>query len=83
MKPRSYVRGLLAGAVSVLALGCGTGIAQANPDPTEPPMPPTLGQYDTVDGPSLFTNPADRGRPSQKNSDGFGMYCQNLWVRCG
>ncbi|SOX52845.1 hypothetical protein MAAFP003_1513 [Mycobacterium ahvazicum] len=83
MKPRSYARGLLAGVFSLVALGCGTGTAQAAPEPTPPPMPPTLNQLETVDAPSIFTNPADRGRPIQKNWDGFGMYCQNLFVRCG
>jgi hypothetical protein len=81
MKPRSYAGVLLAGAISVVALAGGTGAAYA--DPSTPPMPPTLSQLETADAPSLFTNPADRSRPLQKNWDGFGMYCQNLFVRCG
>ncbi|ORV47985.1 hypothetical protein AWC05_05290 [Mycobacterium florentinum] len=64
-----------------MALGCGTGLAHA--DPSSPPMPPTLNQLEIADAPSLFTNPADRGRPLEKNWDGFGMYCQNIFVRCG
>ena len=84
MKARSCARGLIAGAIGVVVLYSGTGPAQADPaDPTQVPMLPELGQFDTVDGPSLFTNPADRGRPQQKNWDGTGMYCQNLFVRCG
>jgi hypothetical protein len=83
MKARSYARGLVAGAISVAALGFGGGVAQAAPDPTAPPQPPTLNQLETIDAPSIYTNPADRGRPLEKNWDGFGMYCQNLFVRCG
>ncbi|CDO87675.1 hypothetical protein AWC29_27610 [Mycobacterium triplex] len=83
MKIRSYARGLLAGAFSVAALGCGAGIAHAAPDPTVPPIPPSLNQLETVDAPSIFTNPADRGRPLKKNWNGFGMYCENIFVRCG
>jgi hypothetical protein len=84
MKARSYARGLVACALSVIAVGCATGLAQADPaDPSPLPVVPELGPFDTVDGPSVFTNPADRGRPLQKNWDGVGMYCQNLFVRCG
>lgn len=83
MTKRSYARGLVVGAISVVALGCGTGLAQAVPDPPTPPQPPTLNQLETIDAPSIYTNPADRGRPLEKNWDGFGMYCQNIFVRCG
>lgn len=84
MKTRWYARGLLAGAISVVALGFGGGVAQADPaDPPPVPIGPELGNFDTVDGPSIYTNPADRGRPLEKNWDGFGMYCQNIFVRCG
>jgi hypothetical protein len=83
MKTRSYARGLLAGAISVVALVGATGVAQAAPRPTPPPQPPTLNQLETIDAPSIYTNPADRGRPLEKNWDGFGMYCQNIFVRCG
>lgn len=84
MKARSYVRGLVAGAVSVLALWGGTGLAQADDtdfDP-EPPMLPEIGQFNTVDAPSLFTNPANRGIPREKNWDGVGNYCQNIFIKC-
>ena len=83
MTARMYARGLLAGAISILILGGGAAVAHADPDPTPPPMPPTLNQLETVDAPSIFTNPADRGRPLEKNWDGSGMYCQNIFVRCG
>ena len=83
MKTLSYARGLLAGAFSVVALVGATGVAQAAPGPTPPPQPPTLNQLETIDAPSIYTNPADRGRPLEKNWDGFGMYCQNIFVRCG
>jgi hypothetical protein len=84
VKTRSYARGLVVGAFSLLAFVSGTATAHADPAGATPiPVIPELGQFDTVDAPSLFTNPADRGRPLQKNYDGFGMYCQNLFVRCG
>lgn len=84
MKARACARGLVAGAISVVALCSGTGLAQADPDgPTPIPVIPELGQFDTIDAPSIFTNPADRGRPIEKNWDGVGMYCQNIFIRCG
>ncbi|MEM6109924.1 hypothetical protein AAHS21_27395 [Mycobacterium sp. 050272] len=84
MRVRSSARGLVAGAVSVLALWAGTGLARADntdPDP-EPPMLPEVGQFNTVDAPSFFTNPANRGVPREKNWDGVGNYCQNIFIKC-
>ena len=84
MKARSYARGLVAGAVSVLALWGGTGLARADDtdfDP-EPPVFPELSQFNTIDSPSFFTNPANRGVPLEKNWDGVGNYCQNVFIKC-
>jgi hypothetical protein len=81
MKPNAFARGLFAATVSLLALAGCTGVARAEPEPNPPPpLPPSLDES-TIDNPSIFTNPADRGRPPQ-NWGGTGMYCQNLWVDC-
>ena len=71
---------LLVGGVSVLALVCGTGVAGAQPDPNQPPVPSILDQLVTST-PALSVNPSDEGGPSTP-WDGVGMFCQNLWVRC-
>jgi hypothetical protein len=84
MNARSYARGLVAGAICVLALWGGSGPAHADDtdfDP-EPPILPEIGQFNNVDGPSFFTNPANRGVPLQKNWDGVGNYCQNIFIKC-
>ena len=85
MKRHTCARGLLVGAVGALAFVGGTGMAHADPD-TAPPPAPTIDQILTetllTQTPSLFANPADRGRPSEANWDGVGMYCQNLYVKC-
>lgn len=84
MKARSYTRAVVAAALGVVILG--TGVAQAQPaddDPGTPMVPPSLNEWLKVEGPSIFTNPANRGRPVEKNWDGVGMYCQNIFIRCG
>jgi len=80
MKLHICARGLLAGAMSVLALGASTGVAHAQPDPFEPPVPGIIDQLLT-ETPALFVDPADEGGPSV-DWGGVGMYCQNLFVRC-
>jgi hypothetical protein len=83
---RTVAGGLLAGSIGLLSLAAGTGIAQAQPDTAPPPAPPIeqlLTQTLFTQSPSLFSNPADRGRPTEANWDGVGMYCQNLYVKCG
>jgi hypothetical protein len=79
MKFHTCTRGLLAGAMSVLALAASTAVAQAEPDP----FVPTPGIIDQIltQTPALFVDPADEGGPGS-NSDGVGMYCENLFVRC-
>jgi hypothetical protein len=72
--------GLLAGAMSVMALAGGTGVAHAEPDPVPAPAPGIIDQLLTQT-PVLFVEPADEGGPST-DWDGVGMYCENLFVRC-
>jgi len=71
--------GLLAGAMSAVALAASSGVANAD-DPFTPGTPGIIDQILTQT-PALFVNPSDEGRPSS-NWDGDGMYCQNLFVRC-
>lgn len=85
MKRQACACGLLIGAITATALAASTAIAHAEPDIAPPPAP-TIDQILTqtllTQSPSLFANPADRGRPSEVNSDDVGMYCQNLYVKC-
>ena len=80
MKPHTCARGLLAGAISVMALAGGTGVAHADSDPFTPSAPGIINQILTQT-PALSVDPADEGGRSV-NWDGVGMYCQNLHVRC-
>jgi hypothetical protein len=80
MKLHICARGLLAGAMSALALAASTGIARAQPDPFVPPAPGIIDQILTQT-PALFVDPADEGGPSA-NWDGVGMSCENLFARC-
>jgi hypothetical protein len=77
---RLHNRGLIAGAMSVMALAAGSGVAHADTDPFTPATPGIIDQILT-ETPALFVNPTDEGGPSS-NWDGVGMYCQNLFVRC-
>ena len=80
MKLHSCTRGLLAAAMSVIALAGGAGVAHAQPDINVPPSPPIIDQILTQT-PALFVDPADEGGPAV-DSDGVGMYCENLFARC-
>ena len=80
MKRYTFARVLLAGAMSVMALAQGTGVAHAQPDPTPPPVPGIIDQLLTQT-PALFVDPTDEGGPAT-SWDGVGMYCQNLFVHC-
>jgi len=81
MKLRTCARGLLCGAISVMALAASTGVAHAQPDPVIPvPVPGLIDQLLT-ETPDLFVDPRDEGGPGS-NSDGVGMYCENMFVRC-
>jgi len=80
MKFRTCARGLLAGAISVMALVGGTGVAAAQPDPIPPPVPGIIDQLLT-ETPDLFVDPRDEGGPST-DWGGTGMYCENPFVRC-
>jgi hypothetical protein len=80
MKLHTCARGLLAGAMSFMALAGGTGVAHAQPDPVQPPLPPLIDQL-VADTPALFVDPADEGGPAS-DWGGVGMYCENLFVRC-
>jgi len=80
MNLRMCAFGLLAGAMSVMALTGGTGVAAAQPDPIPPPVP-GITDLLVVDTPALFVDPRDEGGPAA-DWGGVGMYCQNLFVRC-
>ena len=80
MKLHTCARGLLAGAISVMALAGGTGVAHADTDPFGTPTPGIVDQILTQT-PALSVNPNNEGGPSV-GWGGVGMYCQNLKVRC-
>jgi hypothetical protein len=79
MKLHAGARGLLAGAMSVMVLAGGTGVAQAEPDPNPPSVPE--GDQPLPELSVLFANPNNQQIPPV-NWDGVGMYCQNLQVTC-
>lgn len=80
MKTHLRARGLLAGAVTVLALTGGTGVAHADPDPVLPPAPGIITQLVTST-PALSPDTADEDGPA-KGSDAVGMFCENQFARC-
>jgi hypothetical protein len=80
MKLHTCARGLLAGAMSVMALAGGTGVARAD-DPIPAPAPSIIDQLLTQT-PVLFVDPADEGGPAS-DSNGVGMYCENLLLAAG
>ncbi len=73
-----WVLALLAGGA--LAITCGSGLAQAQPDPAVPVVPSLIDQLVTST-PALLVDPSDRGGP-ETISDDVGIVCQNLGVRC-
>lgn len=75
-----WARGLMAAAMSVMALAGAVGVARAQPEPTPPPVPSILDQLLPL-GPEVWINPNDEGGPASAWG-GAGMFCQNLWVRC-
>jgi len=79
MKLRTCAWGLLLGAMSVIGLAGGTGVAHAD-DPFVPAGPGIIDQILTQT-PALFVNPNDEGGPSA-DSNAVGMVCQNLNARC-
>jgi hypothetical protein len=79
VKLHTGARQLLAGAMCVMALAGSTAIAQAEPDPTQPPVPEIDRSLPLP--PFLFRNQANQHLPPV-NWDGDGMYCQNLHVTC-
>jgi hypothetical protein len=81
MKTHIWARGLLlAGAVTVMALTGGTGVARADSDPFGSPGPGLIDQLVTSTS-ALSVDPADEGGPSL-GSNAVGMYCENRFVRC-
>jgi hypothetical protein len=80
MKRHMCARGLLVGAMSVSALAASAGVAHADSDPFSPPAPGIVDLI-TEETPDLYADPRDEGGQSAK-SDRFGMYCENLFVRC-
>jgi hypothetical protein len=80
MKRHLYARGLLVGAMCVVALAASTGVAHAQPDPFVPPAPGIIDLIVT-ETPAIFVDTQDEGGPGS-DWGGVGMYCQNLFVRC-
>ena len=79
MKLHRCVLRLLAGVFAVSVLACCIGIASAQADPSQPPVPSLIDQLLTST-PALTVDPSDQGGP-ETEWGGVGMFCQNLWVR--
>ena len=80
MKLHNCARGLLAGAMSALALAASTGVAHADSDPFLPPGPGIIDQILTQT-PALSVDPGDEGGPVV-GWGGAGMYCENQFIQC-
>ena len=80
MKFHKCVRGLVAACVSVIALAGGSGVAQAEPIPTPPPLPPAIDPLVPL-SPSVWVDPNDEGGASGVQGD-YGRFCENAWVHC-
>jgi hypothetical protein len=78
MKRHRFACGVLAGALGVMALSGGTGVAHA--DPEIDPTAPTINQTPTPI-PGRTSDLPDRGGPTV-DWGGTGMYCQNQTIRC-
>lgn len=74
-----FTRGLVAAAISAIALGGAVGVASAQPV-SPPPVPSILDQLAPLT-PSIWINPNDEGGPTS-GWGGVGMFCENQWVRC-
>jgi hypothetical protein len=78
MERHRLARGVIAGALAVLALSGSTGVAGA--DPEIGPAAPTNNQTPTPI-PGRTSDLPDRGGPTV-DWGGTGMYCQNQTIRC-
>jgi hypothetical protein len=78
MTRHRLARGVLAGALAVLAVSGGTGVARADPEigPAVPTVNPTPTPI-----PGRTSDLPDRGGPTS-NWGGSGMYCQNQLIKC-
>jgi hypothetical protein len=76
---RTCAGALLAAMMSVTALVAGTGVAQADPDPTLPPLPSIIDQG--AHSQQTFINPSNEGQPTGDTGD-VGMVCENLLDPC-
>jgi hypothetical protein len=78
VKLHEFARGLLAGALVLIAFAGGTGAARADPqfDPTQPIIDPLPSHI-----PGLTADPSDMGG-AVNDWGGVGMFCQNQFVRC-
>jgi hypothetical protein len=81
MKLRGCARGLLAAAVTGIAVASGTGIAHADPDDVLPAPGPAIVNQILTETPALAQDPHDRDNP-RTYWGGTGMYCENRWARC-
>lgn len=80
MTLRTSGRRLLFGGLGVIALAGSTGVAGAQPDNNQPPVPSIIDQLVTST-PVFSVNPSDEGGPTTP-SDRVGMVCMNLWMQC-
>lgn len=67
-------------AVCAVGMAGGTGLAHAQPDPSQPIVPSIIDQLLTST-PALSVDPNNEGGPLSELG-GVGMVCQNLTVRC-
>ena len=81
MRLHACAGGLLAAAVTGIAVAAGSGVAHAEPDDTIPAPGPAIINQILTETPALAQDPHDRDNPGTYWG-GTGMYCENRWARC-
>jgi hypothetical protein len=77
---RNWVPRFAACVFGLLGVTATSGLAHAQPDPTQPIVPSIIDQLVTST-PALLVDPRDAGATVSRWG-GVGMVCQNLNVRC-